>query len=78
MGMAAALLDTDDLIDAHEVARLAGLRHASSVSSYLQRYPDMPRPVIELGGTRPRLWLRGDIEAWLNARPAAHGGRTGR
>lgn len=76
--MAAALLDTEDLIDAHEVARLAGLRHASSVSSYLQRYPDMPRPVIELGGTRPRLWLRGDIEAWLTARSGTNRGGADR
>jgi predicted DNA-binding transcriptional regulator AlpA len=62
------LIDSDDLIDAQEVARLAGLGHASTVSGYLRRYPDMPRPVVAKGGTRARLWLRPDVVAWLAKR----------
>ena len=59
---------TEQLIDAHAVAALLGLRHATSVSLYLRRYRDMPRPVVDLGKGRPRLWLRPDVKRWLRAR----------
>lgn len=62
------MINTDDLCDAQGVADLAGLRHPNSVHTYLRRYADMPRPVIDLGPGRPRLWLRPQIEAWLSAR----------
>lgn len=57
-------VDTDDLIDASEVAKLLGLSQRNSVSLYQRRYPDMPRPVVERGGGRTKLWLRSAIEAW--------------
>jgi predicted DNA-binding transcriptional regulator AlpA len=63
---------TDDLIDAHDVARILGLTHRNTVSQYLHRYPDMPRPVIDLGRGRPSLWLRPEIERW-HARQVALG-----
>jgi len=62
------MINTDDLCDAQGVADLVGLRHANSVHTYLRRYADMPRPVIDLGPGRPRLWLRPQIEAWLTVR----------
>lgn len=62
------MVNTDDLIDAHEVARLLGLSHPHSVSGYLLRYSDMPRPVVDIGGRRTRLWLRPDVEAWASLR----------
>lgn len=62
------LVMTEDLIDAQGVAALAGLRHANSVSTYQRRYLDMPRPVIDLGPGRPRLWLRPQVLAWLAGR----------
>lgn len=62
------MINTDDLCDAQGVANLAGLRHPNSVHTYLRRYADMPRPVIDLGPGRPRLWLRPQIEAWLSTR----------
>jgi predicted DNA-binding transcriptional regulator AlpA len=65
------MINTDDLIDAREVARLLALSHPTSVSGYLQRYPDMPRPIVDLGGRRTRLWLRGEIEAWVRTRRTA-------
>ena len=72
------MINTDDLCDAQGVADLVGLRHANSVHTYLRRYADMPRPVIDLGPGRPRLWLRPQIEAWLVVRtPAAAVGSTG-
>jgi glutathione-regulated potassium-efflux system ancillary protein KefG len=55
---------TEDLIDAHGVAELLGLAQRTSVSVYQRRYTDMPRPVVDLGRGRPRLWLRPEIEAW--------------
>lgn len=65
------MVNTEDLIDAREVARLLALSHPTSVSGYLQRYPDMPRPILDLGGRRTRLWLRSDIEAWVRTRRTA-------
>lgn len=62
------MVDTDDLIDAHGVAELLGLTHRNTVSQYLDRYPEMPRPVVDLGRGRPRLWLRSEIGPWASER----------
>ena len=56
--------DLDDLVDATGVAELLGLRNRTSVSVYQQRYPDMPRPVLDFGVGRPRLWSRRELQAW--------------
>jgi hypothetical protein len=57
-------VQTEDLIDAHGVAELLGLAHRNTVSVYQRRYPDMPRPVLEFGRGRAKLWLRPEIERW--------------
>ena len=57
-------VDTDDLIDAQGVADMLGLAQRNTVSLYQRRYPDMPRPVIDLGKGRCKMWLVGDIELW--------------
>lgn len=57
-------VNTEDLVDAHGVAELLGLAHPESVSTYQRRYEDMPRPVINLGHKRPRLWIRQEVEGW--------------
>lgn len=61
-------VDTDDLIDARVVAEILGLKHRNTVSEYQARYSDMPRPVVDLGRGRPRLWLRPDVERWAAKR----------
>jgi len=61
-------VDTEDLIDAVAVAKILGLAQRTSVSTYLNRYPDMPRPAVDLGPRRPRLWLRSEIKAWAATR----------
>jgi glutathione-regulated potassium-efflux system ancillary protein KefG len=61
---------TEDLLDAQAVADLLHLSHSNSVHTYQRRYPEMPRPVIDLGPGRPRLWLRPQVEAWLALRQA--------
>ena len=61
-------VELDDLIDAHDVARLLGLAQANSVHLYQRRYPDMPRPVLDRGGRRARLWLRSEVLAWKERR----------
>ncbi len=63
------MVNTEDLADSREVARIMGLSHANSVSLYQRRYPDMPRPVVDLGRGRSRLWLRPAIQEWLRNRP---------
>lgn len=67
-------VDVDDLIDTQEVARVLGLAHRNTVSEYQARYEDMPRPVINLGRGRSKLWLRPEIERWHAEQVA--GGRT--
>lgn len=55
---------TEDLIDVYGVAELLGLTHRNSVTTYQKRYKDMPRPIIDFGGGKCRLWLRSEIEGW--------------
>jgi glutathione-regulated potassium-efflux system ancillary protein KefG len=64
----AQAVDTDDLIDASGVAQLLGLAQRNTVSLYQRRYPDMPRPVVDLGRGRCKLWVRSDIERWMRSR----------
>ena len=45
-----------------------GLSHPNSVSTYQHRYPDMPRPAVDLGEGRCKLWLRSEIEGWVRRR----------
>jgi predicted DNA-binding transcriptional regulator AlpA len=67
------LLDADDLIDAQAVADLLGLAQRNTVSAYQRRYATMPRPVVDLGRGRCKLWLRSEIEAWRSGRFAGSG-----
>ncbi len=66
----------DDLLDAHGVADVLGLAHRNTVSVYQHRYSDMPRPVLDLGEGRVKLWLRPEIERWAASQAA--NGRTRR
>lgn len=68
-------VELGDLIDAHGVADLLGLSQRNSVSRYQQRYPAMPKPVIDLGPGRPKLWLRSQVTRWARARERANGER---
>jgi glutathione-regulated potassium-efflux system ancillary protein KefG len=64
------IIRSEDLIDAQGIAMLLGLAQRNTISAYQRRYPDMPRPIVNLGPKRTRLWLRPEIEAWAR--------RTGR
>lgn len=66
-------VEVDDLVDASEAAELLGLAHRNTVSVYQRRYPEMPRPVVDRGGGRTKLWLRSELEAWMRRRPPASG-----
>jgi glutathione-regulated potassium-efflux system ancillary protein KefG len=70
-------VDTEDLVDAQGVADLLDLSHRNTVSQYQRRYADMPRPAVDLGEGRVKLWLRPDIERWA-AEQAARGRRRRR
>jgi glutathione-regulated potassium-efflux system ancillary protein KefG len=63
-------VNTDDLIDATEVASMLKLSHRNSVSTYARRYADMPKPVIERRNGQLRLWLRSEIQPWVAMRRA--------
>lgn len=64
-------LDVEDLIDAQGVAELLGLAQRNTVSAYQRRYPTMPRPVVDLGHGRCKLWLRSEVERWRTDRLAS-------
>ena len=59
-----ARVDTEDLVSASEVAELLGLAQHNSVTTYLNRYDDFPRPVVDKSGGHIRLWLRQEISTW--------------
>ena len=61
-------VDVKDLTDAQGVANLLSLAQRNTVSSYQRRYPDMPRPVIDLGRGRCKMWLVSEIKAWMASR----------
>jgi glutathione-regulated potassium-efflux system ancillary protein KefG len=60
--------NADDVIDAQGVAELLGLAQRNTVSQYQRRYTDMPRPIIDLGQGRCKLWLRSELEEWRSHR----------
>ena len=62
------MVDTDELIDAQGVADFLGLAQRNTVSLYQRRYTNMPRPVVDLGRGRCKMWLKPEIEAWAEAR----------
>jgi glutathione-regulated potassium-efflux system ancillary protein KefG len=74
-------VDLDDLIDANGVAEILGLAHRNTVSVYQHRYADMPRPVLDFGTSRVKLWLKPEIERWAEgqlARGRRRPNRSGR
>lgn len=60
--------DADELVGAADVAAILRLSHASSVTTYLRRYPDFPKPVVDMSTSRIRLWRRQGIELWQKTR----------
>ncbi len=62
-----------DLVDATEVAGLLGLRHRNSVSTYMKRYQDFPRPVVDRGPRRGRFWVRAEVLHWAARHPGKRG-----
>ena len=57
-------VNTEDLIDAAEVARLLGFKRRNAVSLYQRRHEDMPRPVVVRSGGKTMLWLQPEIVKW--------------
>jgi predicted DNA-binding transcriptional regulator AlpA len=68
-------IDVDDLIDTQTVAELLELAHRNTVSEYQARYADMPRPIVDLGKGRSKLWLRSEVEPWVVMRRERADGR---
>jgi predicted DNA-binding transcriptional regulator AlpA len=65
------LVPVDDLVDVSHVASAVGLAHRNSVATYMQRYQDFPRPLVETGGGRCRLWSRAEVDRWIATRRSA-------
>jgi predicted DNA-binding transcriptional regulator AlpA len=66
------MVNLDDLVDAAEIAELVGFNSPTAVSVYLSR-GSFPKPVIDRGGRRARLWLRQDIIEWEAKRKTSKG-----
>ncbi|HTX33340.1 MAG TPA: hypothetical protein VMD09_18320 [Solirubrobacteraceae bacterium] len=73
-------VDVDELIDTQSVAQILGLAYRNTVSEYQARYEDMPRPVVDLGRGRSKLWVRSEMERWagVHRQRAGRRGRPGR
>lgn len=71
-------VDIEDLLDARGVAELLGLSHPNTVSVYQHRYADMPKPALDLGERRVKLWLRPEIQAWAAKLEAEGRNKPGR
>lgn len=61
------MVDVDELIDAVECAQIAGFNSPTAISVYLSR-GSFPKPIIDRGGRRARLWLRRDVLDWVKLR----------
>jgi hypothetical protein len=61
-------VDVDELIDSQAVAEILELAQPNTVSAYQRRYPNMPRPVVDMGRGRCKLWLRSEVERWKRLR----------
>ena len=61
-------VDLDDLIDVGEVAELLGLAHKNSVTTYMRRYADFPKPAIEFADGKCRMWVDVDVRNWKSKR----------
>lgn len=59
------MVDPEDLTDAAGIAEILGLANRTSVSVYQRRYPAMPRPVVDLGPGRTKLWSRSAVASWV-------------
>ncbi len=71
-------VDIDDLMDARGAAELLGLAHPNTVSVYQHRHADMPKPALDLGERRVKLWLRSEIVAWATKLETEGRNRPGR
>ena len=67
-------VDLDDLLDVGEVAELLGLAHKNSVTTYMRRYDDFPKPAIEFADGKCRAWLRQEVASWSAGRAEAFRG----
>lgn len=61
------LVHLSDLWDSQQVADYCGFSSQSVVTIYLQRGV-LPKPILDRGPHRARLWLRQDIETWQRSR----------
>lgn len=57
-------MPSPDVVDALWVADMLGLAHRNAVSTYQKRFADMPRPTMNPGPGRPKLWNRQEMEDW--------------
>lgn len=58
-------IDPRDLVDATDIAEMAGVSHPNVVHTWHARHRDFPEPVVRR--EKLYLWVRADVEAWLRA-----------
>lgn len=58
-------IEVENLIDAQGIADRLGLAQRQTISSFVSRYPDFPKPLGMWG--RTRLWDWTEVEAWARA-----------
>jgi len=55
-------VDVDDLVTSGQIAERLGIAFSETVSNWMTRYPDFPRPVWQVD--RFRLWLWSEVRSW--------------
>jgi glutathione-regulated potassium-efflux system ancillary protein KefG len=58
----------EQLIDTSEVAEILGLTDPRGVYVYQDRYSDMPRPIVDRGKNKVKLWYKPEIVEWHQSR----------
>jgi hypothetical protein len=58
------LIDSDDLVDASDAALELGYTCSETFHALVRRRPDFPKPVVNKGKGKARLWSMTDIRAW--------------
>ena len=58
-------VDVDDLVGAAEIAERLGVKRPHLIHDWRRRYPEFPKPVVELIGIL--LWDWNEVQRWAKS-----------
>lgn len=63
-------VDVDDLVGAAEIAERLGVKRPHLIHDWRRRYPEFPKPIIELIGIL--LWDWSEVQDWADSTGRLH------